>query len=124
MPQDSNKAPERRAHERYPTKIEVDCRSGETFLYSYIQNISEMGIFIQNESPMEIGTELDLRFVHDGVALHLPGVVTWINPVRSEGENLNPGMGVAFRDLDAENKEKLVGLVRAIAYLQGDDDAN
>lgn len=121
MTTNSEDGADRRAHARYPVKIEVDCRSGETFLYSYIQNISEMGIFISSDEPMEIGTELDLRFEHDGVALHLPGIVTWVNPLRSDGESMNPGMGVLFSGLTAENRDRVVEIVRAIAYLRADE---
>ena len=115
---------ERRSYERFATEIEVDYRSGDNFLFSYIQNISEMGIFIHSTAPMPVGTELELRFEHDGLPLQLSGVVTWINPVRSNGDNINPGMGVAFRSLSPEDRERVVSLVRTIAYLQTDLSRN
>src|SRR4051812_837343 len=57
---------ERRRYERFETAISVDYSSGDTFLFSYIQNISEMGIFIRSDDPFPIGTVLQLRFVPDG----------------------------------------------------------
>ncbi len=111
----------RRSYERYDTSLHVDIRSGETFLFAYITNISEMGIFIHSESPLSIGTELTLRFAtEDGTPFELPGMVVWINPLRMNGDNPNPGMGVRFSELTLDQRERVVALVRTVAYLQDD----
>jgi type IV pilus assembly protein PilZ len=112
---------ERRQYERFDTSISVDYSSGDTFLFSYIQNISEMGIFIRSDTPLPIGTTLELRFAPDGeTPMEILGEVTWINPYRPFGDNLNPGMGVRFRDLSADLRERIVALVRTVAYLRGE----
>jgi type IV pilus assembly protein PilZ len=116
---DGPKGIERRRLPRYDAELSVDWSSGETFLFSYITNISEMGIFIRSDDPPKVGTTLSLRFATDeGEPLELEGVVVWINPVRPDGENLNPGMGVRFIHLSAEQRERVVDLVRTVAYLQ------
>ncbi|AKF05969.1 TIGR02266 family protein [Sandaracinus amylolyticus] len=116
---------ERRSYERFDTRIHVDVTSGETFLFAYITNISEMGIFVRSESPLPIGTELRMRFAHDeGGELELSGMVVWINPLRANGDNPNPGMGVRFESLTAEQREQVVALVRTVAYLQDDTQGN
>ncbi len=113
---------ERRSHERFDTSFQVDYASGDTFLYAYITNISEMGIFIRSETPAARGTALTLRFAApDGTTLVLPGVVAWVNPVRPGRENPNPGMGIRFLDLAPETREHIVALVRTVAYLRDDD---
>lgn len=112
---------ERRQYERFDTSISVDYSSGDTFLFSYIQNISEMGIFIRSDNPLPVGTSLELKFAPDGQApIELLGDVTWINPYRPFGDNLNPGMGVRFRELDPDMRERIVELVRTVAYLRGE----
>jgi type IV pilus assembly protein PilZ len=112
---------ERRRYERFDTSISVDYSSGDTFLFSYIQNISEMGIFIRSDTPMPVGTVMELRFAPDGqTPVEIEGEVTWINPYRPFGDNLNPGMGVRFRSLSAELRERIVDLVRTVAYLRGE----
>jgi type IV pilus assembly protein PilZ len=115
---------ERRIHERYEAdSIAVDYASGETFLFAYLQNISEMGIFIRTDSPLTIGTELRLRFhVDDDDPLTLDGDVVWVNPYRESGDNLNPGMGVRFKNLTPERREQVVAIVRTVAYLRKDED--
>jgi type IV pilus assembly protein PilZ len=124
--QDDSASPggrERRLHERFDTSISVDYSSGDTFLFSYIQNISEMGIFIRSDDPFPIGTTLELRFAPDGQeAIELVGEVTWVNPYRPFGDNLNPGMGVAFQGLTADMRERIVALVRTVAYLRPTDN--
>jgi len=66
-------------------------RAVKRFLFAYLQNISEMGIFIRTDHPSRVGTRLRLRFqVEHGEPLTLEGEVTWINPLRASGDNLNP----------------------------------
>lgn len=115
---------ERREHQRFDTSIAVDYASGETFLFAYLQNISEMGIFIRTDHPAKVGTHLRLRFHVDAEEnpLTLDGVVTWINPLRASGDNLNPGMGVRFMELSPDKREQVVSLVRTVAYLNDDAD--
>ncbi len=114
--------PERRSFPRFDVEWAVDYASGDTFLYSYITNISEMGIFIASEDPPSLGTPLTLKFTPTGEPpFALVGEVAWINPMRADGENLNPGFGVRFMGLDTDARERLVGLVHAIAYLPEED---
>ena len=124
--QSGESAAERRKHERFDTSFAVDYASGETFLFAYLKNISEMGIFIRTDTPQEVGTDLRLRFQVEGQEpLILEGRVIWINPYRESGDNLNPGMGVRFKRLTPELREKVVELVRTIAYLrEGEEDGD
>ncbi len=97
---------------------EVDCNDGENFLYSYITNISEMGIFINTRRPPQRDRMVRLRFAVPGEEpMELEGEVAWVNPFREGGENLNPGFGVRFTNLDAEQRERLVALVHSVASL-------
>lgn len=118
---DRTSGSDRRVHTRYETSIAVDYASGETFLFAYLTNISEMGIFIRTTEPMKIGTRLRLRFHKDEAdPFVLDGEVTWINPYKPNGENLNPGMGVRFIELSPDAREAVVALVRTVAYLRDD----
>lgn len=117
---ESKDGSERRVHARFETELSVDYASGDTFLFSYITNISEMGIFIRTDHPPPLGTTLRLRFGLDAETLALDGEVVWINPLRPDGDNLNPGMGVRFQGLTLAMRERVVELVRTIAYLESD----
>lgn len=109
---------ERRAHERVPVAWPVDLQSQDNFLYATITNISAMGIFVYTKEPLPKGTRLQLTFAPPGEErLTVIGEVAWVNPWREDGDNPNPGMGVRFIDLTPEQRERLVQLVNAIAYL-------
>ena len=119
MATDDNAEKERRAAARYDTTIEVDYANDQTFLFSYIQNISLFGIFIYTKTPLPIGTILKLRFTppKEESAFELEGEVVWINPYREGGKNINPGMGVKFVNLEEDQHERLEQLIKTLAIL-------
>lgn len=111
---------ERRNFDRYEVEWAVDCvAQGDTFLYASITNISEMGIFVRTTDPLMIGTKLRLSFSPPGAeGFKLEGSVAWVNLVRANGDNPNPGMGIRFVNLQLDQRERLVEVIRTIAYLR------
>ncbi len=110
----------RRGSDRIEVTWSVDCESRETFLYASIANISEFGIFVRTQEPLEVGTRLTLTFAPPGsdepFVLH--GQVQWVNAVRMLADNPNPGMGIRFVDLTSEARSRLIDTVRTIAYVR------
>ena len=116
-------APEdKRSAERFDVDWAVDCETEDTFLFASLTNISELGIFVRTDQPLAIGTVLRLSFAPRGniEPFTMLGRVQWVNAVSLFGENLNPGMGVMFLDMQADDRERLVAAIRTIAYLRGD----
>jgi type IV pilus assembly protein PilZ len=110
---------DRRTFDRYDVEWAVDCVAADTFLFASITNISEMGIFVQTTDPLRTGTCLRLNFAAPGSdSFQLDGKVAWVNPVRDDGDNPNPGMGIKFVNLQPEQRERLVEVIRTIAYLR------
>jgi type IV pilus assembly protein PilZ len=110
---------ERRVFDRYAVEWAVDCVATDTFLYASITNISEMGIFVRTTEPLRLETKLRLAFAPPGTEpFKLEGVVAWVNNVRENGDNPNPGMGIKFIGLKPEERERLVEVIRTIAYLR------
>lgn len=110
---------DRRNFDRYEVEWAVDCVASDTFLFASITNISEMGIFVRTVEPLRPGTCLRLNFAPPGAeSFQLEGTVAWVNPVRPEGDNPNPGMGIKFINLKLEQRERLVEVIRTIAYLR------
>jgi len=110
------KGSDRRGAERFDVHdMKVDLQSQEAFLFAYVENISELGIFVAAEKPMPVGSKLTLKFPARGAigALTLSGIVRWINPPAGR----HPGMGIAFESITPSQREKVVALVRAVAYL-------
>jgi type IV pilus assembly protein PilZ len=116
---------DRRVHERLLVHMEVDYKCDDTFLFAYITDLSAMGIFIRTNLPHPPGTRLNLSFKPPGApAIELEGQVVWINPHRpNKPDNLNPGMGVQFVDLTAQQRDQVMGLVKTFAYLDDEDEA-
>lgn len=110
---------ERRVFDRYEVEWAVDCIATDTFLYASITNISEMGIFVRTTEPLKLNTKLRLTFAPPGAeSFQLEGCVAWVNSVRENGDNPNPGMGIRFSNLKPEERERLVEVIRTIAYLR------
>jgi type IV pilus assembly protein PilZ len=110
---------DRRAAPRVLVDLEVDYASEENYLFAYITDISETGIFVRTTSPEQPGTHLNLRF-RDGSTsqIEIEGEVIWVNPYRPGApDNLHPGMGIRFYELDDELRDRLLELVRRFAYL-------
>ena len=107
----------RRAEERVEVSWSVDCRSEETFLYACITNVSALGLFVHTDLPLAVGTCVRMSFSPDGgPAFELSGEVAWVNAdvLRSR----NPGMGIRFLDLLADDRERLVEAIHTIAYVR------
>ena len=118
-------ARERRQARRVQVALEVNYRSADTFLFAYITDLSLLGIFVRTDSPIPPGTRLTLRFTPPGqsASMDLEGQVMWINPVRPVQEGgRSPGMGIRFIEVTEQQRERLVELVRTVAYLPDDSD--
>lgn len=109
------KGADRREHPRFAVEpVSVDISDGENFLFSYLENISEMGIFVHTHEPMPVGTSVMLAF--GTYELRVEGIVVWVNPSR-HGASLNPGMGVRFVGLSDEQRELVLEIIRTLAYV-------
>lgn len=123
--------PNRRSETRHPVHLEVDCANsgGETFLYAYITDISTMGIFIRTDTPLPVGTMLELGFTPPASGedneppprrLELTGEVMWNTSGRPGDATSPPGMGVRFHHTSPKTRQRLLEIVRAIAYLDSE----
>ena len=111
---------DRRAAPRVLVDLEVDYVLEDNYLFAYITDISETGIFVRTTSPEQPGTRLNLRFRPDDASpqIEIEGEVIWVNPFRPGApDNLHPGMGIRFVDLDDDVRDRLLELVRRFAYL-------
>ncbi len=111
---------DRRAAPRVLVDFEVDYASEDNYLFAYITDISETGIFVRTTTPEEPGTHLNLRFRLDDASpqIEVEGKVIWVNPYRpGSADNLHPGMGIRFVELEDDLRDLLLELVRRFAYL-------
>ena len=104
----------------------VDCDTPDTFLYACIDHVSELGIFLLTRAPLSVGTAVTLSFRPGGgePPFTLRGRVQWVNGLRPDGDDINPGMGVQFLDLEPDDRERLVRVIKTIAYLHDEIDCS
>ena len=110
---------DRRRAPRVLVDLEVDYASEDNYLFAYITDISATGIFVRTTTPEQAGTRLQLRLsAEDAGSVEVEGEVIWINPYRpGTPDNLHPGMGIRFINLDSDVRDRLFELIRRFAYL-------
>ncbi|MFT3698289.1 MAG: PilZ domain-containing protein [Kofleriaceae bacterium] len=73
---------DRRAAPRVLVDFEVDYASEDNYLFAYITDISETGIFVRTVSPEQPGTNLNLRFrIDSGPQIEVEGMVILGEPI-------------------------------------------
>src|SRR6478609_8459602 len=86
---------DRRAAPRVLVDLEVDYALEDNYLFAYITDISETGIFVKTTAPEQPGTHLNLRFTVGEEPIEIEGEVIWVNPFRPGApDSINPGMGI------------------------------
>jgi Tfp pilus assembly protein PilZ len=102
---------DKRAGER--VTINKEFESFDAFIQEYVTNISRTGVFIKSQTPLAIGTRVNLRFTV---------IMDDIETIEGVGEVVRvekdpPGMGVVFRELSGYSKDLIEKLLvqRALA---------
>ena len=80
--------------------INKEFESFDAFIQEYVTNISRSGVFIRAQSPLPVGTQVNLRFT---VIMDDMETIEGVGEVVRIEEN-PPGMGVAFREINAYSK--------------------
>jgi len=99
----------KRAHLRLPILVtQVKMGEGKRFFFGYAKNISRAGIFIQTVSPKDVGNEFNIEFMlpKTETTVKCRCKVIW-SRVYKKASTHEPGMGLAFLDLDPETAEKV-----------------
>ncbi len=109
------KKKERRRHIRVGHVFKVDYRTPEALFNEFAENISEGGIFIKTQKPLEVGTEIVIHFFLPILEepIRVRGRVEW-NTNMPGVKSKVPGMGVSFQQLSPEDKEKINSVIREL----------
>lgn len=100
-----------RKHPRIPFNMEVEFKTGDSFIKGESENISRGGIFIKSDELLPGGEKTFIKFVLDPELkpVEIESRVAW---VQKSGEkypaDVLSGMGVEFIDGDTD-KKKIVG---------------
>jgi hypothetical protein len=80
--------------------INKEYESFDAFVQEYVTNVSRTGAFIKSKKPLPLGTIVNLRFI---VIMEDMETIEGVGEVVRIEEN-PPGMGVAFREINAYSK--------------------
>ena len=98
--------------------INKEFDSFDQFIQEYVTNISRSGAFIKTNSPLPIGTEVDLRFT-----VIMDDIETITGVGRVVRVEANPsGMGVVFVKL-SDYSERLIEKLLTIHLTRGEPSA-
>jgi uncharacterized protein (TIGR02266 family) len=85
-----------------PEDIKKDFR----FCYRTV-DVSAEGVFLETQSPLEVGTEMDLAFRLPGVANPVKAFGEVVRVVRKGNTSMPAGMAVLFKSIDAKSRAQI-----------------
>jgi hypothetical protein len=83
---------------------------------AFLVNINVLGAYVELDATLPIGQPLRCAFRLPGTEreLQIDAIVAWNNPQQQHPvHSLPPGFGISFRNLSAEARRDIVGLVAA-----------
>jgi len=103
----------KREFPRATCEIRAEYRSAENFIESYMRQVSQGGLFIEQDDPAPMGAEIDLSFnlPGDSHLIKAKGKVVWrmINPKHDIFEK---GVGVKFLEISDADRKKIGDYVK------------
>ncbi|MCX5810546.1 MAG: PilZ domain-containing protein [Proteobacteria bacterium] len=99
---------EHRRSVRFPVRLSVQYGEKTPVEYtSFILNMSERGVFIQTERPLQTGTKIVMSFYippNAKILANIVGNVQWVN----NGDSKLPrGMGISLEEYSIESIQQL-----------------
>lgn len=100
---------ENRKHARIPSRLRCWCEGENVTVYARVVNLSEGGLFLRTNTPLERGTRARLRLSATDVSeVAAAAMVVWTRSDDGEGP---PGMGLQFEALEESAKTRLRALI-------------
>lgn len=95
---------EKRKQKRVYVKVEVECRSNNTWQLVQTNDFSSGGMFIETDNTEPVDSQLDIMFEFgenkdEKEFIHAEGIVAWVRTkkvMNDDGSILPAGMGVHF----------------------------
>jgi type IV pilus assembly protein PilZ len=103
---------DRRKSERVDLLVRVTYQSVDELFSEFARNINEGGVFIETDTPMDVGSSVALQFKLPGSdeLIEVEGLVVRMS--RGGDADDAPGMGIEFGELNAVARQQIDELVR------------
>lgn len=115
----SNAGPAKRSTRRVPCNLSVSFRDGEKIYESETLNISNGGILIATDHPLDIGTHIDLTLELPSTPKPITAVgkVAWIAraPNATDGAGGSVGVGIKFSRIAPSDLKLIVDYVNSVS---------
>jgi uncharacterized protein (TIGR02266 family) len=92
---------EHRAHPRVSLSVAIGLESESHFFSGLSGDISEGGVFVQTYQNLPVGSDVEVHFALPDGELTARGQVRWH---RDHSDSSPPGVGIAFEELDDEER--------------------
>lgn len=99
---------------RVPVQLLVDYRADGSYLFDFCRDLGTGGVFIETDSALPAGTEMELTFTipDSKETLKTKGTVLWVQGKVDGRPDLHAGMGIQFSNFSAEQRKLLEDFVR------------
>ena len=101
---------------RYKFEMDAQITVNDKKIMGKISDISDGGVFIKTESPIDSSSELDIRFKYHTLGFLMHGKV--VHERTNLGNESGNGYGIAFNEIQKENQKNLVKLIRVLEILE------
>lgn len=108
-----NAASADRSDLRIPIHLLVDYKSEGHYLFDFCKDLGTGGVFIETQSPLSTGSELDLTFTlpDSKETVSTKARVIWSQTPIAGRDDINVGMGVQFTQFNDVQRKKLFDFV-------------
>ncbi len=109
---------DRRSCPRVALEADITFASDSNFYTGFAEDISDGGVFVATYSLYRIGTAIQVTFtLPSGHTLTVDGTVRWLRDIWDLDHDTQPGMGIAFEGLNAEDKQTIARFMQSRAPL-------
>ncbi len=105
-----------REEPRLKKKLSVSYKDKQSFLNAYTGNISNGGLFLRTDNPLDKGDSLllQLQLPNIPAPLQINCVVIWCNRREDGDKSRPPGMGIQFRGMNESDRAILANYIKSI----------
>ena len=104
---------ERRKSDRVDLLVRVTYQSVDELFSEFARNINEGGVFIETDSPMDVGSTVALEFNLPGSEEAVQTIGRVVRVSMGDGGS-TPGMGIEFDELTEDDRQRINALVRGL----------
>lgn len=117
-PAPQSRPEEQRAHPRLAVEVEVSMHTQHNFYTGLTENLSEGGLFVATYENIPIGTSISVTVrLPNQNAIKAEGTVRWVREHSDFTEDVSPGIGVQFTDLQPDDRRVIESFIKTRAPL-------